>query len=579
MIPVSEKWGRTILNPDVARKFSETAIIALENGIYQASAVRVETSGAQGVSQNAQLYNSILTTGYPYADADGTWTIASGRMAASSQIGEAGFVGATVCDQNGVFTPYVWLRMQFNAAHNVNAIYLAFDDKLGQYATQFDIVFLNADETEIGCWVFSDNTKTVFDPLTEKDAGTAAAWAFRLGNTALGDRLGQGTNKMPDTRNVSMVEIRIYKWNAPGTTAKVVEFSAERNEVVRGDDRIINAKIDMELIPDNIEPGYIPSKTISLTLDNGDNRYTPQSGIIGKEPMSNKRIAFFCGLEYEDGTVEEIQCGTFYIDAWTVNQSAKTVTIQASDIISRLDKIEYIKTDAMKYPANLKQIAEDIFNAAGFGVVVQAEAPYEKVIVDTEPDWGNGVTCREAMQVVANRVNGEILQGWDGSIRGYAQVSDKDSETSFNWTEYLGGYKRYITQDGYFNVEISDYDKSRTINACRLCYGAESQNKEVYWLYNDVVDKYGTNLFTAERTAITKQIANNTDADRLCRGILATNNFWRRIVKVEYRGDMAIELRDCVVVRSVEGKDLWGLVTKKSMEFDGGYREVLEVLV
>ena len=84
--------------------------------------------------------------------------------------------------------------------------------------------------------------------------------------------------------------------------------------------------------------------------------------------------------------------------------------------------------------------------------------------------------------------------------------------------------------------------------------------------------------FTLDRTPLTTLITQSTEAEKICRGILGTYSYFRQILKLEYRGDPAIELRDCVVVRSMDEKDLWGLVTKKSMEFDGGYRETLEVL-
>ena len=267
MIPVSSKWGNTILNPDVSRKFSETAIISLGNGINQPTAVGIETSGAQSISKDAQLYDSILSPGYPYADADGTWTIGSGRMVASVSIGENGFVGNSVCDANGYFSPYVWVRMKFNAEHSINTIFLAFDDELKQYATQFDIVFWNKNNQIIGRWAFNENQRIIFNPMTAEDASATGKWQFILGQTSLGNRLGQGTGELPNLTGVFMAEIRIYKWSQPNTTAKIIEFSAEQNEIVRGDDRIINVKIDMELMPDNIQPGYVPSQTLTMTLD------------------------------------------------------------------------------------------------------------------------------------------------------------------------------------------------------------------------------------------------------------------------------------------------------------------------
>ena len=144
MLDVSSAWRAAILNPMVTRQFRVMARIDLAGSILVSGLAGITTPTGDHTSKPEQLADGIIETDNAYASLDSAWTLGDGKRAASTIYGQTGYVGVQLSGTGGVFTVQEQLTFTMTSPTMINHITVAFDDKLAEYAVDFDIAFFNA---------------------------------------------------------------------------------------------------------------------------------------------------------------------------------------------------------------------------------------------------------------------------------------------------------------------------------------------------------------------------------------------------------------------------------------------------
>ena len=398
MLEVSENWRNTILDPLVTRRFRNVARIDLSGSILESGIASISSSASDETAKLEQLADGIVETDHAYASLDSAWVIGDGKVCASSIYGQTGYVGVQLSGTDGAFTTYETLSFVMSAVTAINHITVAFDDKLGEYAVDFDVAFLNASGTEIGRWAVTGNS----------------AYALSLNS-------GTGYTQMTGVKTYRLI---VKKWSAAGRTCKVCECYSGSAELVTGDDRLISMITEeASETPESNEVGSVIAGILTLALDNSDQRYTktnPDSIVYGID-MRKKRIQTYSGLVYDDGKTELLSMGTYFVDDWNGTDGDTTITIKATDMMTALDRVKYSKTTYLTYPATVGALIVDVFLSVGFGISFNMDSAYSALTIPSEPNF-DGASCRAVLKYAAQIMNGSIMQTKDAQIRCMANV-------------------------------------------------------------------------------------------------------------------------------------------------------------
>ena len=460
MLSVSSAWRAAVLNPLVSRRVLVMAQIDLTGSILDSGISSVTTPAADETSKPAQLTDGVMQPDYAYASLDSAWTVGDAKYVASKIYGQNGYVGAQLSGTGGTFTTQEIIAMTLTAPTRINHFTVAFDQRLNEYAVDFDIAFLNSAGTEIGRWAVTGNASTA---LTLVSGGSYAEMIA-----------------------VKTIRLIVKKWSAAGRTCKVSECYSGAAELVTGGNRILTMIPDEEMEASaSVEVGSCLASALTLTLDNSDRRYSKSnaSGIIYGLDMRKKRIQIYAGLIYDDGSSEMVWLGTYFVTNWGEEDGEIPITIKAMDMMAGLDGVTYAKTSSLTYPATLFALIQDVFACAGFSVEFFLDASYASLSIPSAPNF-NGASCRQVLRYAAQMVNGSILQMRNMTIRCVANlIAENASESGlFNTpvltigpSAYFGGLKVADNAGGPTRVRVK-YGTGDSLEAMKNDATEEGKN-------------------------------------------------------------------------------------------------------
>lgn len=157
-------------------------------------------------------------------------------------------------------------------------------------------------------------------------------------------------------------------------------------------DTIISDELFSYKIKDSIyDEGFIGSfvkKRCDIEVLNKQRKYD----------FDNKRVRVYAGLEYDDGTSEYINLGTYLISTASYDDVNYLSTLECYDL-SMLFDIQY-KTQST-FPCTIRKYVEDICAAVGVALSTN-EFNMQDVILTTEPYLDDGSTYRDAIRQICN---------------------------------------------------------------------------------------------------------------------------------------------------------------------------------
>lgn len=329
MIPVSEKYKELINGANNRLVLMEASLSSADPNLIQQTKYDAENSSEQSeqVSRPAQLYNQISRMLYGWNTLEPQRVDTSGNFVIFDYdtVGEFGWWGNDLSGEYGTFSIAQKIVLKYDNFVNVQAFSIFWDYWAQEWATQFEIKFLNQDGTTL-------KIVSVIEFLP-KDASTE----YRLDE---------------DIYNIWGIELTIYKWSKPYRRAKITEILA--GQEFRFD---ANKIVSFERISNlNLMNDSLIASEMSIDIENYDKVFDPvnPSGIaqylIKKQLM---QASFIVGSEI-------IAAGLMYLYLWTSENGIANFRCRSLEAFSEINYFPISSDIIMAY-----DLFVEMFDALG----------------------------------------------------------------------------------------------------------------------------------------------------------------------------------------------------------------------
>lgn len=422
MQTVSQAWKDNQEKTLVNESFVEVSLdIADPDAITDASAT---DNGSVYISDTPQVVSEVDKTFIPYATLEqNLWVLDGSRKTIpQGNIGDCGYIGNTLSNADGVFEVEPILTINFTQIHLklIPAITITWSKTFGEYARDFTVT------------AYSGNQVVASQEVTDNDKLTTIVYV--------------------DIEGYNRIEINIKKWCLPYHRARVEDVfvgmtkTYSKKELFSFSHSQTSDPISKEL----------PKSEISFSVDNTDNSYNPQneSG-LSKYLMERQEIKTRYGYKLDDGTVEWIKGGTFYLSEWDAEQNGMSADFMARDLFEFMNKIFY-KGVYTPSGTSLYNLALQVLTDANLPLNTDGSVKWViddslKMIYTTAPlPLDTHANC---LQLIANAGNCVMYQNREGTL----YISPLGTEKA----DYdMSLYKSYKKPDVVLSKPIKDVDVS-----------------------------------------------------------------------------------------------------------------------
>jgi hypothetical protein len=344
-------------------------------------------NGAIYISNSSELTDGVDKTPTPYCTLEqNLWVLDGGRKAIpESYAGSEGFVSDVMSDETCVFLdkiPTLTIGFSKEFTSLIPGVTITWSATYNEFATDFIVR------------------------------------AYR-GNTVVAERevLGNKSIKtlvMLDISGYDRIVIFVKKWCLPHHRARVEEVFVGMNKVyAKGD--LFNFSHKQSVSPVSTS---LPKNEIQFSIDNVEGEYNPynEEG-MAKYLMTRQEVKTRYGLKLDDGTIEWVKGGTFYLSEWFAKQNGLTADFTARDLL------EFMSAN---YTENHNLTSRSLYDLAEM-VLLAAELPLNsdgtvKWIIDDSlrtkyttaplPDD----TFANCLQIIANAGECVIYQDRSGTL-------------------------------------------------------------------------------------------------------------------------------------------------------------------
>lgn len=257
-----------------------------------------------------------------------------------------GWYGVEQCDANGAFKNDQILTLRFSNVRELDNLVICGDNLRGEYPQEF----------EIYCYA-DDNASAVKVEFTTRKRKTPVEVEGEA------DYLRNEIVASFNYVTAKKIELRIKKWSAPATVAKINYLASERVESYLGD-KLKSITIVEEKTGDTDKLSYgISSNSCSFEFLNENKRFYYNKGY--SMLIKNRRIYPYirCG----DGEFSK-PLGVFYSDEWKIEDANPYVSCKAYDVLYPLQDLTI--NYGMRYDAS----AENPRDRPNAGMLVSAYA-------------------------------------------------------------------------------------------------------------------------------------------------------------------------------------------------------------
>ena len=386
MQTVSENWKnahrQTLLNESLVEVSLD---IADPDSLADASS---QDNGAVYISDSSRVVSEVDKKIVPYCTLEqNLWLLDGGCKALpESNFGESGYVGDVLSDEVCVFSskmPIVTINFSqvFNSL--IPGITITWSTAYGEFADSFVVTAYNGDTV-----------------VAEKEV---------IGNRSVKSLV------MLDIVNYDRIVIRVKKWCLPYHRARVEEIFVGMNKVYSKTE-LFGYSHTQSVDPVSTS---LPKMEIKFSVGNLDGEYNPYNKEgFAKYLMTRQEVKARYGLKLNDGSVEWIKGGTFYLSEWYAKQNGMTADFTARDLLEFMSD-SYDESHDLS-PRTLYDLAVKVLLAAdlplnGDGTVKWVIDESLKSITTTAPLPKD--TIANCLQVIANAGGCVLYQDRSGTLR------------------------------------------------------------------------------------------------------------------------------------------------------------------
>lgn len=457
MIQTSDEFKKAVYAPSRMIK-AKVRFEILDTGAFRDN-TKVVTSEAV-ISHTSQLTNKIrkMSSNYTvlekdYLKLDGSFVLPphANEMVNS----ELGWWSNILCDNSGIFTPYQVLEFDFTKEHSSMGLTIYFDILNNEYASDFDIDVFGTSGNTIKHEAITNNTNSRYIYISQLS-------------------------------NYVKITITIKKWCKPYRRAKVVEVDFGIIKEYDGS-TLINMNLLQEV---DTTSGTVPADEFKFTVDNSSKEFNvlnPKG--FYKFLQQGQEVFAEMGAELDNGEVEFIQAGKYFLKEWQSDEGTLTATFTARDILDSLSDTE-VENTAVKN-TTLYDLAVEVMKASGIeGYVlsdnlknISTKGLYQKI------------SYRSLLQLIA--VAGMCIVYTDnaGTIHMKQLISAKDVMKNVAVTsENIISYKDQMVDNilnPSFNIATFEKDRLKLDSSFKI--PQEDMSKyEDGWLSSDLSGSDGT---------------------------------------------------------------------------------------
>ena len=448
MQTVSEKWKtahrQTLLN----ESYVEVSLdIADPEALADAALQGAHDNGAIYISDSSEVANRIDKPPTPYCTLEqNMWLLNGGRKALpETNVRNEGYIGDTLSDATCVFSekiPTLTISFSKKFSNLIPGVTITWSNTYGEYATDFIVRAYDGDKM-----------------IAEKEVNN---------NHSIKSVV------MVDIVNYNRIIIYMKKWCLPYHRPRVEEVFVGMNRVYYKTD-LFNYSHKQSVSPVSTS---LPKNEIQFSIGNIGGEYNPynEQG-MAKYLIERQEVKAKYGLKLNDGTVEWIKGGTFYLSDWYAKQNGLTADFTARDL---LEFMSAIYEDAHNLSRrSLYDLAKLVLNAANLPINNDGTVKWYideslKSKYSTAPLPQD--TLANCLQLIANAGECVIYQDRDGILRIEQLPSD--------YTDYS-----IRPSNSYSKSEISLTKPIKQIDVKLYAYGMrlDEEGDEVGYESNSIV--------------------------------------------------------------------------------------------
>ena len=334
----AEEWKNAHRQTILSESFVEVSLdIADPDALADANP---SDNGAIYISNSKNLTNGVDKKPTPYCTLEqNLWCLDGKRKALpESGFGENGYVSDVLSDETCVFNPKVpVITLDFEAVHDnaIAGITITWSDTYDEYADTFEVIVYNGDNVV----------------LSREVSGNKSA------KTAI----------LAEIKGYNRIVIIIKKWCLPNHRARVEEIFVGVRKIY-GKTDLFEYSHTQSVSPISTA---LPKVEIKFSIDNLNGEYNPYNPDgLSRYLMERQEVKARYGLKMDDGAIEWIDGGTFYLSEWYAKQNGLTADFTARDSLEFMSAIYYDSDFITKFDEiqengrTLYSLAETILSAA-----------------------------------------------------------------------------------------------------------------------------------------------------------------------------------------------------------------------
>ena len=504
MQTVSENWKnahkRTLLN----ESFVEVSLdIADPDALADATS---QDNGSVYISNTSEVTDGVDDIPTPYCTLEqNLWCLDGSRKAIpESNYGDNCYVGDVLSDDTCIFSgklPVITIGFSHVFNKLIPGVTITWSTTYGEWADTFVVVAYNGDTV-----------------VAEKEV---------VGNKSVKSLI------LTDIIGYDRIEIIIKKWCLPNHRARVEEIFVGLHKVY-GKANLFDYTHRQSVDPVSTS---LPKVEISFSIDNVDGEYNPHNANgFAKYLMERQEIKSRYGLKMDDGSVEWINGGTFYLSEWYAKQNGMTADFTARDLLEFMSAI-YYDTVTEITERSLYDLATSILQSAELPLNSNGTPKWEihsslKDIKTKAPLPED--TLANCLQLIANAAECVLYQDREGTLH-IEPLKGSDTDTSHDTDYKIDSFNSYSKSEitlskpmKQVNVKVYTYTKGDK--------GFESTTTEE----SKVVGTAG------ETITIDNPLITDTDRARSLASWLAKHLGHRMTLDSSWRADVRLDALDIV---------------------------------
>lgn len=412
--------------------------------------VNSQDNGAIYISDSSKLTSGEDITPSPYCTLEqNLWCLDGNRKAIpESEFGDSSYASDVLSDDTCIFSskvPIITIELRKVFTTSIPGITITWSKTYGEWADNFVVIAYNGENV-----------------VAEKEV---------VGNRSMTSLV------FTDITSYDRVVILVKKWCLPNHRARVEEIILGIHKVY-GKTQLFNYSHKQTVDPISTS---LPKVEIKFSVDNVDGEYNPYNlNGLAKYLMERQEVKARYGFKMNDGSIEWIKGGTFYLSEWYAKQNDLTADFTARDIIEYLSLIYYDTeyydtTNAARFQTiqeegrSLYGLAEAILESAGLPLNANGSTKWfvsERLeyLITKAPLPED--TCANCLQLIANAGGCVMYQDREGILR-IEPMSEVITDYEIN--QFNSYSKSEIT--------LSKPIKDVTVNVYRYSFDADGKLK------------------------------------------------------------------------------------------------------